>query len=420
MAQSATWGWGIGPKRLDGFLFIVIPGIGGSVLERRTRSGRREMVWGGARELVRRVISPAVLEVGDDDGIIATGAISDWQIGPLSYVRGYGELIRSVASLVPEARIDHGDPDHPDLEARVVAFPFDFRRSVEEAARELARSVYSRLDHLGWSDGEQRVVVVAHSMGGLVARSWVGVNGGHRVCRGIVTLGTPHRGAPKALDVAANGLPLGPLRVAPRLSKLLRRWPGFYELLPRYPMIAVPGLNELQYPKDLDVDWLDPARASRAWRVHRDIEDGWAALNPRLAPGVVPVFGCATQTLEMAAVRPDGSLRSSKARPDGMGNAEWFGDKTVPSVSAVPIELDTLQGKSSHRPQPGVKHGELVKWAGLASEITYLCTGLTTHVRGPGDRSIVVDSEELWPVGQPPAMRCSGVRTYQRGPPGAH
>ncbi len=44
---------------------------------------------------------------------------------------------------------------------------------------------------------ENRVTIVAHSMGGLVARALVGLFGGHGFVRGVITLGTPHLGTLK-------------------------------------------------------------------------------------------------------------------------------------------------------------------------------------------------------------------------------
>ena len=41
--------------------------------------------------------------------------------------------------------------------------------------------------------GAPKVVIVAHSMGGLVARAWLRKHGAARVAR-VITLGTPHHG----------------------------------------------------------------------------------------------------------------------------------------------------------------------------------------------------------------------------------
>ena len=41
--------------------------------------------------------------------------------------------------------------------------------------------------------GAPKLVIVAHSMGGLVARAWLRKHGGARLAR-VITLGTPHHG----------------------------------------------------------------------------------------------------------------------------------------------------------------------------------------------------------------------------------
>ncbi len=44
-----------------------------------------------------------------------------------------------------------------------------------------------------------KIDIVAHSMGGLIARYYVKRLGGHRYVRSLVTLGTPHHGTPTAI-----------------------------------------------------------------------------------------------------------------------------------------------------------------------------------------------------------------------------
>ncbi len=73
-----------------------------------------------------------------------------------------------------------------------------FRLGVGHAADRLAASLAARFDRLG---ADSTVLFVAHSMGGLVARHWVAHHNGSARCRGMIALGTPFRGAPKALDV---------------------------------------------------------------------------------------------------------------------------------------------------------------------------------------------------------------------------
>src|SRR5690606_31507096 len=63
--------------------------------------------------------------------------------------------------------------------------PFDWRRSIAELGAELAARLAS--------EGGARVSLVAHSMGGLVARWAIGVGGAK--CRRLIMLGTPNGGS---------------------------------------------------------------------------------------------------------------------------------------------------------------------------------------------------------------------------------
>lgn len=54
-------------------------------------------------------------------------------------------------------------------------------------------ALHDRIEEICRTTGQERLVIVAHSMGGLVARAYLRDHGAHRVLR-VITLGTPHRG----------------------------------------------------------------------------------------------------------------------------------------------------------------------------------------------------------------------------------
>ena len=95
------------------------------------------------------------------------------------------------------------------------------------------------------------MVVVAHSMGGLVARYWLGPLGGWRHCRGVITLGTPHRGAPKALDTLVNGVRVRGIHLQ-RVSDVIRSWHSPYQLLPVYRCIWDSTAGQAAYPHEVE------------------------------------------------------------------------------------------------------------------------------------------------------------------------
>ena len=113
--------------------------------------------------------------------------------------RGYwAQLSRQLA----RAGIAHDAVDLEPINADIE----DFVPQVEQAvARLCARA------------GSDRVMLVAHSMGGLVARAWLRRHGVQRVAR-IITLGTPHHGTALAnLAAGANARQMSRVDDAPSL-----------------------------------------------------------------------------------------------------------------------------------------------------------------------------------------------------------
>ena len=56
----------------------------------------------------------------------------------------------------------------------MVLFPYDFRYGVRAAALRLQAEIELRLGGLSRPDRNRRVIMIGHSMGGLVARYWLG------------------------------------------------------------------------------------------------------------------------------------------------------------------------------------------------------------------------------------------------------
>ena len=111
----------------------------------------------------------------------AAGAIAAGQGLPVLLVHGYvcnrgywTKLSRQLA----QAGIVHDAVDLEPIDADIDAFVPLVDAAI---ARLCARA------------GSERVIIVAHSMGGLVARAWLRRHGQARVAR-IITLGTPHHG----------------------------------------------------------------------------------------------------------------------------------------------------------------------------------------------------------------------------------
>jgi len=96
--------------------------------------------------------------------------------------------------------------DHYDL---VLAFDYEnLGTPIEETARDLKQ----QLCEVGLESGHRKTLhVVAHSMGGLVARWFIEREGGHEIVNRLVMLGTPNAGSPwpTLADWAATTLSIG-------------------------------------------------------------------------------------------------------------------------------------------------------------------------------------------------------------------
>jgi len=157
-----------------------------------------------------------------------------------------------------------------------VEFAYDWRLDNRVAAQDLRDRIAVWLAARRQTHPNARVVLVAHSMGGLVARYYLEVLGGWRDARALVTFGTPYRGSLNALETLSNGLTKAFGLVD--LSDLVRSFPSIHQLLPIYPCVVIadgsvrrvtevareiPGLN------------VDAVTAARAF--HAEIEDAVAA-----------------------------------------------------------------------------------------------------------------------------------------------
>ncbi|ALK96530.1 hypothetical protein AB595_13820 [Massilia sp. WF1] len=100
---------------------------------------------------------------------------------PVLLLHGYGcnsGYWAHLTRLLDAARIGHASVDLEPVAGDIDGYvPL-----VERAVRDLCAAA-----------GEKQVAIVAHSMGGLVARAWMRVHGTDRVAR-VITLGTPHHG----------------------------------------------------------------------------------------------------------------------------------------------------------------------------------------------------------------------------------
>ncbi|SHI99875.1 PGAP1-like protein [Tessaracoccus bendigoensis DSM 12906] len=326
-------------------LVVVVPGIGGSNLV----DGKERRVWG--HDLGALAMAPfRAEELAIDNPLVPAGLLRVSGALPWTGVASYGRLIAKLKRRLQLSNDDVsavGPQGVLNPAASLVEFGYDFRQPMADSAGRL-RAVINSVR------GNRRVIVVGHSMGGLVARWWWGVLGGHRVCDGLVTVGTPHRGAPKALDWLVNGvsLGLGPVGAASRhlltdASQVLQGWPSVYELLPRYRVIKSEA--GILYPHEWEGagDWFRD-RAGVAYRTHLELETACVAATEESPQSAFMAFYATGHgTLSSAFVDRDGRLRVSKDDPDWFDTKGWKGgDGTVPSLSATPVERESVNERT--------------------------------------------------------------------------
>lgn len=334
-------------------LVVVIPGIGGSELA--DSSGKR--VYGASVScVVARLCEPSVLDRNNE--LTPVGLVGPHSLVAKQLVTGYDGLLNGITKglgLSP-GRVVTAGQELVDRDATVVAFPYDFRRSVEQIANDLDRVVRERAQG-------RRVVLVAHSMGGLVAAWWWAFLSEGIDVDQIVTLGTPYRGAAKALDILVNGMHVGPFAVPSALNEALRTWDSVYDLLPHYQVLE--GNIDSLYPHDLPaaitktVDGFSD-KARKAYRKNRRLHK--ALENKVVESGRNPFTAYYSQghaTLGHASIdaHSDG-LVVAKGNPRAIPASWDGGDGTVPVFSTIP---DALEDNVSHRRRLRGKHQDLVE-----------------------------------------------------------
>lgn len=398
---------------------IVVPGIMGSQLRTKGPQGG-ELLWGMSGKLLSRTWIQGEfrrLAVTEDDlsgrsSVEATGLLRRAAWMPfLGGLEPYTDLMAALRAYVP-------DP------SAVVEFPYDWRLPVDTNGKLLAERCHrvieawrSKVAQQRLADPDEvRVVIVAHSMGGLVAGHALREPGVDSVVRRVLTLGTPHFGAVTAAQMLAAGgsghvrVPaVGEIKLPRRLRSAMHELaltcPAVYDLLPRYRCVV-----EKAAPRQLASDrgfgqylrYLDVSDIA-AIGAHPDLADDAAQRHEdREVASPVPVMALAgtgqptLQSLELEA----GSCRFFTSLGDYDESNNPAGDGTVyrraaaaPSVPASPI------------PQ---RHGALARSReSLAFVLDALRGG---HLPPPlGTRPLALDVPDAASAGDPIVVRVSEV-----------
>ncbi|MEU9566069.1 hypothetical protein AB0D16_29295 [Streptomyces sp. NPDC048161] len=391
-------------SRVDDMV-VVVPGILGS----RLADAEGREVWGlsgpallrGIRTFGRSVkgltLPPDLGDEHPGDGVRPLGPMRDLHglpgIGTL--VDGYDGLLEWLESHFTLRR--RGERDAADAPANLIGFAYDWRLSCRHSADRLAERVDEELGRWRGSAPERaeaRVVLLCHSMGGLVARQYVERCGGAEVTRRVITLGTPYRGSLDALLSLVDGV--GPAGMG--LTALARGLPSLHQLVPDYAaLITAPG-EPLRHAREVTgLPGTDAALLGDAARFHETLrESGTGA-----AYGVeyVPISGVLQPTPTTAEVR--GGKLTALLTIDGTDEG---GDGRVPRLSSAHVG-------AARRPAytPWERHGSLQNNTALRQALYNWLTPDPPVHRGPQDAEVplVVDAPDAIVEGEVYELRAT-------------
>jgi hypothetical protein len=320
-------------------VLVVLPGIMGSVLEKDGRvlwdvSGSAMIrairnLGSTAKQLALAGDSPDSENLGD--GIRATRLIKDVQLIPGFWkIDGYTKLASALQSAF-ELRAGEN----------YFEFPYDWRRDNRASAGRLSRLARRAVTRWRERSGnaDAKLCILAHSMGGLVARHFVECMEGWTLTRRLITFGTPFRGSLNALNILANGLSVRAVNLD-SFSEMARTFTSVYQLLPQYQCYATGDGKLGRIGETAGIPNVDFKRAEQALRWHREMDDCAARNQKNGRPGyrLHPIVGAFQTTLQGA--RAAGRRVEMLTEYPGP-NGPTDGDGTVSEVSAVPPEEES-------------------------------------------------------------------------------
>ena len=388
------------PRKLMRDVIVCIPGITGSVLRKDGKDvwnisggavlGALRTLGGNLRDLKLERDPPDVDDLGD--GITAPQVIRDVHLIPGFWkVDGYTKMLRYIEETFDVTR-----------GRNLFEFPYDWRRDNRVAARRLARRGREWLEAWRRSSGarDAKLVLVGHSMGGLISRYFLECLDGWRDTRTLVTFGTPYRGSLNALDTLVNGKKIKFFD----LTELARSFTAIHQLLPTYPCYDG-GDGSLVRVDETEIPHLDRGKAKAALDFHREIRDAVEAhlkddayLEARY--GLGRVVGIKQPTQQSARVDGDRVKLSPR-----IGGQDPGGDGTVPRPSATPLEFEDDEGAAFS----AERHASLQNDDHVLLQLTGVLTGNTIawqRFRGVVQMvDLSLDVEDLYSASEPVFVR---------------
>ena len=391
---------------------IIVPGILGSELWGTQRTGFSKIWFGGDAWLLSEEQLPC-----DIDGTPLNPnvvALDDGSRGTLeTYLDLYNMLTREFGS---------GGSNNYDVQF----FPYDWRLSNIETA--------SKLDSFIEEKEYEEVILVCHSMGGIVASIYIAQYGDSKIDK-LITLGTPYLGSPKTLYAFHTGMMMDNLVASIATHLILKaiapNMPSAYELLPneRYfrngnyyvetelspahelsrTLPTSGGLNYGQTKQFMNLcdvwshSWYNPGLHSNAeemWR-KRYTYDTLDGVYSRIIRGSIDahiIVGYNTKTLSCLTISEDASRLGGILGTIGIASfvpldVNMWGDGTVPIISST-FDFAYLSPNMVNKPYfvDGVSHTGLVEDSNCLRLIANIINGDSYNRRTEGiSRSITTE-----------------------------
>lgn len=323
---------------------IIIPGILGSELINK-RTG--EKVWfklGRSGDDDVRLPVSLDLSASRDD-LVPGDVLRKLEIPLFKDIEIYQELIRALENYGGYTR-GSWDESEQSLDDKYFLFPYDWRRDNIETAQILFRKVEKLKRDSGNPDA--RFNIIAHSMGGLVARyaamygdkdigtaqpqpTWAGDEHFNK----IFMFGTPNEGSAEALQVLLHGWGVVKSINLPFVRDVnpldLLTMPAAFQLLPHEGTFHAYD----EFLKPLPVDLFDPA----TWKLYNWSFYGVDDLLDDFSEAEV---GRMEEYLKIVLGRADAFHKALNADGDDRGNVGLFiiGSDCKPTLDGVVIYRD--------------------------------------------------------------------------------
>jgi|GEM_PF-1231171 len=197
---------------------IMVPGILGSVLKLNNKT-----VWPGS---AKDILFGSTFGNDEMNRLMEPNLVATDVIRSVSISKQYEKLIEDLG------QCGFHENDQPPT---LFLCPYDWRKDNAESAEKLADLVDKAFNLHG---AATELSLIGHSMGGLISRYYLesgkyNARPGFKAVRRLLTLGTPHRGSPLALN-AAMGREKRLWLSKEQVRRLANdpRYPALYQLMP--------------------------------------------------------------------------------------------------------------------------------------------------------------------------------------------